>query len=137
MKELEEGDFGSAWGGIASLELTLPVAWTAARRRGHTLADIVSWMAEGPARLAGLEAKGRIVVGSDADFCVVAPDEVFVVDPRKLHHRHPVTPYAGMSLRGVVHQTILRGEPIDPGHRRGRLIDGRGTRRSTPAAARA
>ena len=137
MKELESGDFGSAWGGIASLELTLPVVWTAARRRGHTLADVVAWMADGPARLAGLGRKGRIVVGSDADFCVFAPDEVFVVDSRKLHHRHPVTPYAGRSLRGVVHQTILRGAPVDPGQRRGRLIDGRVTHRSTTAATRA
>jgi len=35
-----------------------------------------------------------------------------VVDPRALHHRHPVTPYAGMALRGAVRTTLLRGEVI-------------------------
>ena len=38
------------WGGIASLQLGLPAVWTEARRRGHTLADVVRWMATAPAR---------------------------------------------------------------------------------------
>jgi allantoinase len=41
-----------------------------------------------------------------------APDESFVVDAAALHHKHPVTPYAGTTLRGVVHTTWLRGVPV-------------------------
>ena len=67
LKRLDIGDFGVAWGGISSVEVALPVVWTEARRRGFTLADVVRWMAEGPARLAGLESKGRIAPGCDAD----------------------------------------------------------------------
>ena len=48
-----------AWGGIASLQLGLPAVWTEARRRGYALADVVRWMAERPAALAGLPRKGR------------------------------------------------------------------------------
>jgi allantoinase len=45
------------------------------------------------------------------------------VDPAGLHHRHPVTPYAGRSLSGVVHTTWLRGEPVDVnGAPTGRLL---------------
>jgi dihydroorotase-like cyclic amidohydrolase len=73
LKHLEVGDFGAAWGGIASLQLSLPAVWTAARARGHRLADVARWMAEGPATLVGLRGKGRIAVGGDADLCVVAP----------------------------------------------------------------
>jgi allantoinase len=126
MKELGSGDFGAAWGGISSLQLGLPVVWTQARRRGFTLGDVAAWMAERPARLAGLSGKGRIAPGYDADFCVFAPDESFTVDPARLHHRHPVTPYAGHRLRGVVRDTILRGEPVEAAHPRGRLLGGRG-----------
>ena len=138
MKELERGDFSTAWGGISSLQLKLPVMWTAARRRGHTLADVVAWMADGPARLAGLDRKGPIEVGRDADFCVFAPDVNFTVDATRLFHRHPVTPYAGKILDDVVCQTVLRGEPVDLDQPHGRLLTREAAwMASTPPAARA
>ncbi|NED56435.1 allantoinase, partial [Micromonospora aurantiaca] len=77
-----------------SLQLGLPVVWTAARERGHGLGDVVRWMSEAPAALAGVPGKGGIVVGNDADLVAFAPDAALTVDPAALHHRHPVTPYA-------------------------------------------
>jgi allantoinase len=123
MKAPEVGDFGAAWGGISSLQLGLPLTWTQARRRGIGLAQVAAWMSAAPARLAGLTAKGRIAAGYDADFCVLAPEESFVVDPGQLHHRHPATtPYAGRSLYGVVRLTLLRGQAVDPGRPCGKLL---------------
>jgi len=121
LKRLGAGDFALAWGGVSSLQLGLPAVWTGARARGHTLPDVVRWMAEGPARLAGLRTKGRLAAGYDADFCVLAPDESFVVDPARLHHRNPVTPYAGRRLDGVVRGTWLWGRPVE-GEPRGRFL---------------
>jgi allantoinase len=106
------GDFAADWGGISSLQLGLPVVWTEARRRGHTVADVARWMAAGPARLAGLTAKGAIAQGYDADFAVLAPEQTFVVDPGRLHHRNPVTAYAGRTLYGVVRATWLGGRLV-------------------------
>ncbi|OLT15439.1 allantoinase [Pseudonocardia sp. CNS-139] len=121
LKRLETGDFGLAWGGIASLQLGLPVVWTQARERGLGLADVVRWMAQHPAELVGLARKGRIAPGHDADLTVFAPEETFTVG--ELHHRNPVTPYAGRGLSGVVRGTWLRGAPIDlDGPPRGRLL---------------
>jgi allantoinase len=122
LKRLDTGDFGAAWGGISSLELGLPVIWTEARRRGFGLRDVVRWMAEGPARLVGLTRKGRIEVGYDADLCVFAPDEAFVVDSTRLHHKHPITPYDGRALLGIVRSTWLRGEELAGDQPRGRLL---------------
>ncbi|GAA0525206.1 allantoinase [Saccharopolyspora subtropica] len=112
LKRFDIGDFGVAWGGVASLQLGLPAVWTQARLRGHSLADVVRWMARKPAELAGLRHKGSIAVGQDADLCVFAPDDAFVVDVAKLHHRNPVSPYHGRPLAGVVRQTWLRGQQI-------------------------
>jgi allantoinase len=115
-----DGDFGVAWGGIASVQLGLPVVWTEARRRGHSLADVVRWMASGPAALAGLTTKGELRIGAAADLVAFAPDEEHVVDPQALHHRNKVTPYAGARLTGMVRSTWLAGEPVVPP--RGRLL---------------
>lgn len=111
--ELKRGGFGEAWGGVSSLQLGLPAVWTEARRRGHPLTDVVRWMATAPADLVGLTHKGRIAPGADADLVAFAPDEEFTVDAAGLRHRHPVTPYAGARLRGVVHRTWLRGRVVD------------------------
>ncbi|WP_433113103.1 allantoinase AllB [Micromonospora sp. CA-246542] len=123
LKRPPSGDFAAAWGGISSLQIGLPAVWSAARRRGYRLVDVVRWMAQRPAEIAGLGAKGRIAAGSDADLVAFAPDERFVVDPTALRHRHPVTPYAGRTLHGVVRDVWLRGQPVSPdGPPRGRLI---------------
>jgi allantoinase len=124
--ELKRGDFAAAWGGIASLQLGLPLVWTAARRRGIPLGDVVRWMADAPARLVGLAGKGRIAPGCAADLVAFDPDEEFNVDPAALRHRHPVTPYAGQRLAGVVLRTWLAGRQVGA-EPRGRLL-GRGTR---------
>jgi allantoinase len=109
LKQLDVGDFGAAWGGISSLQLGLSVVWTEARARGVELPDVVRWMSTGPADLVGLSQKGRIAAGADADLVAFAPDATFTVDPTALQHRHPITPYAGRQLSGVVRRTWLRG----------------------------
>jgi allantoinase len=119
--ELKTDDFVTAWAGVSSLQVSLPVVWTAAKARGFALTDIARWMSTAPAQLAGLRDKGRIAAGADADLCVFVPDDTFTVDPSRLLHRHPVSPYTGRELSGVVRATMLRGHWIDQS-RTGRLV---------------
>ncbi|MBV9314993.1 MAG: allantoinase AllB [Pseudonocardia sp.] len=112
-KRLDIGDFGLAWGGIASVQLSLSAMWTEALSRGVGLVDLARWMCAAPAALTGLVDRGAITPGLRADLCVFAPDESFVVDPARLRHRNPISPYAGRGLRGAVTETWLRGQPID------------------------
>ncbi|HEY7471831.1 MAG TPA: allantoinase AllB [Gemmatimonadota bacterium] len=128
------GDFARAWGGIAGLELRLAATWTEGRRRGVTLTQLARWLAEAPARLAGLaERKGRIAVGMDADLVVWDPDSEFVVEARDLHQRHRGTPWEGRTLAGVVETTILRGRVVYEGGRFHGAPGGRWLRRSGAA----
>ncbi|WP_200307942.1 allantoinase AllB [Streptomyces adelaidensis] len=110
--DLKTDDFATAWGGISGLQLSLAAVWTEARGRGHGLEDVVRWMSSRTAALVGLDRKGAIEAGRDADFAVLAPDETFTVDPAALQHRNRVTAYAGKTLYGVVKSTWLRGERI-------------------------
>ena len=113
MKRLDQGNFETAWGGISSLSIALPVMWIEASARGFDLTNIARWMALEPARLAGCErTKGRIAAGCDADFVIFDPDGEFVVTGERLHYRHSVSPYLGRKLRGVVKATYLRGKQV-------------------------
>jgi allantoinase len=112
MKETE-GDFFSAWGGIASLQLSLSAVWTGARDRRSKPESLAQWMSAAPARLVGLQNKGgALAAGYDADIIVWDPETRFVVDPTELLHRHKLTPYAGRELFGKVSATYVGGRRI-------------------------
>lgn len=113
LKSRDTGNFISAWGGIASLQIGISATWTGARARGYSLEQLVDWMSAGPARLAGLSAtKGAIIPGCDADLVFFHPGDEFTVDAARLRHRHPMTPYHGRRLAGVVEATYLRGVEV-------------------------
>jgi allantoinase len=121
MKLRESGDFLAAWGGISSLQLRLPIVWTEAQHRGHSIRDLSRWLCAAPAQLVGLQnRKGMIAAGYDADLLIWNPKKQFKVDGKRLHHRHKLTPYEGKTLSGVVEKTFLRGRKIyDEGEFRG------------------
>jgi allantoinase len=128
LKVLDEGDFGAAWGGISSLQLGLPLVWTAARERGHSLEDVLGWMARRPAEVVGVEGKGRIAVGGSADLVVFDPEAQQRVDVAQLRHRNPVSPYDGLALTGVVRGSYLSGRRVTDDEVRGVLLTGGGAR---------
>ncbi|HEY2759310.1 MAG TPA: amidohydrolase family protein [Pirellulales bacterium] len=113
MKHLDTGDFMAAWGGIASLQLTLPLVWNEAVRRKIPLENIFTWLSSNPAKLVGLsDRKGQIAVGLDADLIVFDPEAKWTVEADQLYHRHKVTPYNGEKLQGKVVRTYLAGKLI-------------------------
>ncbi len=119
----KDGDFGSAWGGIAGVQSTLAVLID----RGHhvhglPLERIAALIATRPAQRFRIRGKGALAVGADADLVLIDPAESFRLDAGQLHQRHKMSPYLGASFRGVVRRTIRRGETI--------FADGRITARS-------
>jgi allantoinase len=113
LKHLDRGDFAAAWGGIASLQFSLPAVWTGMCERGYGLQELVRWMCRHPARLIGLEGvKGTLAPGADADLLVFDPDATFTPEPSGVLHRHPLTPYTGRTLHGVVERSFVRGLPV-------------------------
>lgn len=112
LKRFDTGSFDQAWGGIASIQVSVPVVWTQAAERGLALVDVVRWMSTHPAAFTGLGDRGGIEVGRRADLVAFDPDESFTVSVDGLYHRNRVSAYAGQKLRGVVHATWLDGEAI-------------------------
>lgn len=113
LKCVDTGDFMKAWGGISSLQLVLPLLWTYGQSKGITLNDLTNLLSRNTARLARLDhSKGSIAVGMDADFVIWNPDEEITVTESMLQFRHKLSPYLAKVLKGRVHMTVLRGQPI-------------------------
>lgn len=113
LKDLEGGDFAKAWGGIAGLQFSVSAVWTGLKERGLGLDALAYLMSKSPARFAGLEGrKGAIAFGRDADLVVFDPEATITPERAEVLHRHSVTPYCGMRLKGAVKSTYLRGKRI-------------------------
>ncbi|MFN8393569.1 MAG: allantoinase AllB [Bacteroidia bacterium] len=113
LKGLGDGRFREAWGGIASLQYSLPATWTGAKQRGFSIEDVASWMSSNVARFLELDgSKGKIAAGYDADLVVWNPEATCNTAAESIHHRHPVSPYAGMNLQGQVLQTYVGGNLV-------------------------
>jgi allantoinase len=117
MKCLDTGDFSNAWGGIASLQLTLPAVWTFMMSQGcKDLTKLAKWLSAEPARLIRLSnRKGRIAPGHDADFVVWDPEAHWKVEGEALFHRNKPTPYDGFEMSGAVQRTFVRGQVVFDG----------------------
>jgi len=132
MKRVEEGNFSTAWGGIASVSVAISVVWTGMREHNLALTDLARLLSQRPAQLAGLKGrKGQIAPGYDADFVIFDPDLAFTVTEKQLHTRHAISPYVGENLFGTVKATYLRGNPVFDGGRFANPPKGREIRSAT------
>lgn len=125
MKNAGDGDLQQAWGGISGLQVGLAAVADEAARRGIGLERVAAWMATGTADLVGLNRKGRIAVGADADLAVLDTAAPWSVAADQLAHRHPISAYDGRELSGSITHTLLRGALVpDPARaQRGALLE--------------
>lgn len=112
------GDFFSAWGGISSVGLGLPILWTEMTRRGlapsdRAITDVVKWCCSNTAAQVGLEKqKGELSVGFDADICVFDDSAEWIVEASTMLFRNKCSPYQGKTVRGQVKETWVRGQQV-------------------------
>ena len=112
-----DGDFFRAWGGISSVGLGLPILSTVMNEKGWdldwALLHIATWSAGNPAQLVGLgSSKGSIKIGHDADFCIFDPELEWTLKTEDLEYKHKMSPYVGMTMKGRVMCSFLRGMKI-------------------------
>jgi dihydropyrimidinase len=99
--------------GFAGVATILPVLLSAGvAGRGLPLSRVVSMTSTAPARIFGLERKGELVPGKDADFVVVDLDVERVVDAAALGSSSDFSIYEGRRLRGWPVLTVSRGEVV-------------------------
>lgn len=112
-KNRGDGDLQQAWGGVSGLQVGFSVLAQEARRRAIPLADLSRWMSRNTADLVGLDRKGRIEMGADADFAVYDTNAEFRIEATRLAHRNPISAYDGIRYGGRVTRSVIRGNAID------------------------
>jgi carbamoyl-phosphate synthase/aspartate carbamoyltransferase/dihydroorotase len=109
---LDEKHSANPPSGVPGLETALPLMLTAGNEGMVSLSDIARLMAEGPARIFGLERKGHIRPGRDADLTLVAPQAEWAVGERPVHTKCGWSPFEGRRMRGCVASVFLRGQKV-------------------------
>lgn len=113
LPEMKEGkSVMAAWGGIAGVQLSLPLLLSGFRERGGDFVQLAQFLATRPAEIFGQGAKtGSLVVGKAADFCLVEPRE-WTITPDKLRDRHRQNPYLGSVASYKVISTWVDGRCV-------------------------
>lgn len=106
----EKADFYTAPNGSIGMETSLAAVHTA---MGETmsLSQIIDKMSTSPAKILGIPA-GTLCVGANADIVLFDPEKAWIVDPEKLHGKSRNTPFKGMTLKGCVIATYVRGRKV-------------------------
>jgi dihydropyrimidinase len=110
--------------GAPGIETLLTIAWSEGVATGRLPVErLVDLLATTPARRFGLERKGAIEPGRDADLVLFDPSASRIVRQADLHHTSDFTPYEGLPVQGAVRSVLVRGRHVI---RDGRAVGDRG-----------
>ena len=110
--------------GAPGIETLLSIAYSEGVAKGRlSIERLVDLVATAPARLFGLDRKGAIEVGRDADLVLFDPAARRTLKATDLHHTSDYTPYEGFAITGAVRSVFVRGRAVV---RDGRFVGDRG-----------
>ena len=116
--------------GLPGIETRLPLLYTAGVNEGRISPErFVELVATGPARIFGLDNKGRLEPGADGDVIVIDPEREVTVTAERMHSDVDYSPFEGTRLKGFPVWTVSRGEVVAVDGEPARLdLRGRGAR---------
>ena len=100
-------------GGVPGIETRMPILFSEGVMKGRiSLERFVAVTSTNPATILGLQEKGRIEPGADADIVIIDPKAEKVLSNDTLHQKVDYTPFDGMKVKGFPSHVWLRGMPV-------------------------
>ncbi len=113
MKTNPHNNIFDVWGGISgaqnNVDLLFDIAVTTKRL---TIFQFIQLIAAGPAELFGLNSKGSITIGKDADIIFLDPTKAYTLKKSDLYYKNKISAYEGFQIHNRITRTILRGKTI-------------------------
>ena len=100
--------------GIVALETAFPLLYTrfVKEEKIFTLAQLLHFMSEAPAKRFGMKRKGKLAPGYDADMILVDFDQEFVIDVNTFYSKGKNTPFNGWKCFGTIEKTYVNGNVV-------------------------
>lgn len=111
-KEEKAKPYPQSPSGMPGVQTLLPLMLNHVHQGRLSLEKMVDIMCDGPARVWGIAAKGRIAVGYDADLCLVDLAAEHTISNGKMASKVGWTPFDGMKITGMPVATIVRGNVV-------------------------
>ncbi len=112
---LSEKSASSVWDvkvGVPGLETTLPLILTLVKKDRLTLTQAVHLLSEKPAEIFGLNDRGRLEKGKNADLTIVDFNRQFKIKASKFKSKAKFSPYDGWDVQGKVVRTVVNGQVV-------------------------
>jgi dihydroorotase len=118
-EEKHHPDIWEAGAGFPGVETQMPLMLTAVSQGRLSLEQYVRSAAYNPAKAFGLlPKKGQVAVGAHADLAIVNLEAEDMIDQTKLHSvRARITPFHGVSVKGLPIHTLSRGRFVMRGRK--------------------
>ena len=105
--------FNKIANGMPGLEVRLPLLFNAmVSEQRFDICKFVEVTSTNPAKIFGLQNKGQISLGKDADLVIWDADKKFTYGKNDLHDNVGYNPYEGMNIVGWPEMVISRGDVI-------------------------
>lgn len=108
----DRDDIFAVKSGFGGAEYLLPGLVGAGLKRGLSPQRIAQLVSQNPARRYGLDNKGDLAVGYDADIALVDTERSQVIRPKDSESTQEYTPFEGFTLEAVVTDTFVRGNHV-------------------------
>ncbi|MGN7413289.1 allantoinase AllB [Paenibacillus sp. SAF-068] len=109
----QSDNFFEIWGGISGAQSTLLIMLEDAHlQRNIDLPLLGRVLSLQPARRLGLESKGEIAIGKDADLVLIDWEKSTTLNTENLLYTHKQSPYVGRTFKCQIADVFCRGQRV-------------------------